>query len=253
MSPLWRQRLLLGLLYLTFLGVAVWIRVSDYPGIGFGALLVLLVLVRSRILHQLRFGTHLSGADQALARQLGFDEAILLELKRTAKAPLARLAGHLGAGHEEPLPGIAVDVPIDRAEGIIRQLKRSFLERGYVLFLTKFDLITVNDEPTQLAVLKTTDPYRVIETMGTNGVNYGIETADIVARLEQWAQEFSFELQVASFDTLQLRLVTLPKDPVAFAKEVFKFCPDAEALTEQTPAKFAADLVEDRLLVLWWD
>ena len=251
-----RGRVLSYLIYLVFLATAVAISVTGHTAFLL-PLLLLFVVVRSYFLRTALFGDSqpLSTADRSLATDLGFDEDVLAKLKRTAKAPLKRLSGNLGTGHEEPLPGIVVDVPFGggRVHRVLTKLKAELLAKGYFLFLPLSDLVSVNGEASQIALLKTTDPYEVLQTMGTAGVNYGHDTGDVIRRLKDWAKQFEWELEGAGFDWLQLHLQTLPVDPVKFAQELYKFSPDIEDLGGVSAEEFADEIAESRTVILWWD
>lgn len=62
--------------------------------------------------------------------------------------------------------------------------------------------------------------------VGTNGINYDVETQDIVDRLIDWSNRFRFEVLEVNGATVKLKLDSLPDNLSNFCKEVYEFCPD---------------------------
>jgi len=84
--------------------------------------------------------------------------------------------------------------------------------------------MTVGDE---LAILKTADPYAILQVKQTNGANYGVFLPDILARLEAWKALCEIDVIGAASSWVALRFVTLPAELCPFAGNVYAFCPDS--------------------------
>lgn len=129
--------------------------------------------------------------------------------------------------------------------------------------------------------------YELLREQGTNGMNYDLDTEDIIARLQQWEQGCEFEITDVENDRFSIHFSTLPDDLDKFAKDVQEFCPDLisqhfgcfeemldayEDMGEEVPQEFAEliegvdlknehygleilkrALVRDQELNLWWD
>lgn len=65
-----------------------------------------------------------------------------------------------------------------------------------------------------------------IREVGTNGINYDVDTNDIVDRLTDWSKRFKFDVLAVDHATVELKLESLPDNLSDFCKEVYEFCPD---------------------------
>ena len=129
--------------------------------------------------------------------------------------------------------------------------------------------------------------YELLREQGTTGMNYDLDTEDIIGRLQKWQDECEFELADVENDRFTIYFQTLPDDLDRFAKELQEFCPDLisqhfgcfeemldayEDMGEEVPREFAEliegidlkkkdygleilkrALVRDKEIHLWWD
>lgn len=130
----------------------------------------------------------------------------------------------------------------------------------------------------------TTDKFASLREHRTNGINCGLTNEDVIARLREWDEAYGITLSDAATDRVMVHLETLPEDMDAFAREVYRFCPDIvdqnfgafivfvdddpEELTERQ-RELMRDIdfddedygleimkraiVMDRMVGLWWD
>lgn len=68
--------------------------------------------------------------------------------------------------------------------------------------------------------------YELLREQGTNGMNYDLDTHDIVAQLERWEEDCDFEIADVENDRFTLYFKTLPDNLDRFTKELQEFCPD---------------------------
>lgn len=127
------------------------------------------------------------------------------------------------------------------------------------------------------------DSFAVIREAGTSAPNYGMDTDDIIDRLQKWQSLCSFKVNGARWDKVDIEFSTLPQDMDAFARELYDFCPDlvdqgtgcmaemVQAMDEITPetkeliegvdfedANYGLEIlkrevVRQRAVNLWWD
>jgi len=129
--------------------------------------------------------------------------------------------------------------------------------------------------------------YELLREHGTNGMNYDLDTNDIIARLQQWQEECDFEIGDVENDRFTLYFQTLPANLDRFASQLEEFCPDLisqhfgcfaemldayEDMGEEVPSDLAEliegvdmtkegygreilkrALVRDKEASLWWD
>lgn len=77
-----------------------------------------------------------------------------------------------------------------------------------------------------LVFFQSETPEPLLWVRGTNGENYDLGTAQIIARLKEWSERCEFSALGAGFDWVELRFKTLPVNVEEFAEEVYDFCPD---------------------------
>lgn len=129
------------------------------------------------------------------------------------------------------------------------------------------------------------DKFAELRAQQTNGINCGLTTEDVIARLKEWDQKYGLDVLEADPATVVIQLHQLPDDLDAFAQEVYQFCPDTvdqgfgvfeemygEADPEELPQGVAElitgvnfedenygleimkrSIKRDRKVGLWWD
>jgi len=70
------------------------------------------------------------------------------------------------------------------------------------------------------------DKYAELRTKGTNGINCGLETEDIIAQLQAWDAQYGIEFDEVDHDRLLVRFKTLPADLDSLVEQIYEFCPD---------------------------
>jgi hypothetical protein len=181
--------------------------------------------------------------DLALARQAGFADSIVNVLFRHG-SDLRRLQDVSG----RPVAGVTVAVPDSRVKEAVRALQTA-LGGAHVVFKSEQNF---GRGPDRVAVLRSSDRYNALRTMGTNGTNYDIHTDSIITRLRQWDRRYGLTLVGAGFDWVEVEL-RRPPDWMNLAREVFKFCPDVVEQGTLTVTALAAEMRRSRTIYLWWD
>ena len=72
----------------------------------------------------------------------------------------------------------------------------------------------------------TNDPFAAIREAETSAPNFDLDNADIIDHLNQWQSLCSFVVKEAEGDRIEIEFTTLPNDMDAFARVLYKFCPD---------------------------
>jgi len=154
--------------------------------------------------------------------------------------------------HDEPgavKGGVSFEAAQEKVEKLLRKAHADFLARGFYLF--RYDQ-NFGHSPDKLGLLPTTDKYAVIAAMGTNGVNYDIGTAGIIAWLKDLEADQPFVLTGVSFEHLEGFFTTPVKDRKALARRMYQFCPDIVDQGVGSVAKLA-DALRGDSLYFWWD
>jgi hypothetical protein len=147
--------------------------------------------------------------------------------------------------------GVSFDVPEKKIEAVLRPAHTNFLARGFYLF--RYDQnFGIAGHPDKVGLLPTADKYAVMAALDTNGDNYGIGTAGVIAWMKELEQEQPFVLTGIGSDYLEGCFTTPVKDPNALAKRMYQFCPDIVDQGVETVGKLARELRKGNLY-FWWD
>jgi hypothetical protein len=158
---------------------------------------------------------------------------------------------HSPGERSELIGGVSFDVPQGKLESILRKAHTDFLARGYYLF--RYDPhYGIDDKRDQVGLLPTADKYVVMAAMETNGGNWDIGTAGVIAWMKELEQEHPFILTGIGFDYLEGHFTRPIKDPQGLAKRMYQFCPDIVDQGVNTVSALAQKLKKGRLY-FWWD
>jgi hypothetical protein len=156
-------------------------------------------------------------------------------------------------GRDKYAPGRSVVVPQERAEDLLKQV-RARLPVGLVAYVgVTNDLSRPKTKGVELAVAEGKDQFDIVRIAATDAVNYGMGTEAIIKELRTWDREFGIDIWQAETDTIQMRLKSLPKDTAAFAKKVYKFCPDIVDQGTGSVPDLARHIASEKAVLLWWD
>jgi hypothetical protein len=147
--------------------------------------------------------------------------------------------------------GVSFEVPQRKLEVILLKAHTNFLARGFYLFRYHQNF-SIEGRPDKAGLLPTWDKYAVIAAMGTNGDNYRIGTAGVIAWMQELEREQAFVLTGIGFDYMEGSFTSPVKDPLGLAKRMYQFCPDiVDQGVESVPA-LAKELKRGKLY-FWWD
>ena len=152
---------------------------------------------------------------------------------------------------EQVKGGVSFDVPQKKLEAILRQAHTNFLARGFYLFRYQ-QSFGIGGQPDKIGLLPTIDKYEVMAAMDTNGDNYNIGTAGVIAWMKELEQEQPYILTGIGFDYMEGFFTAPLKDPKALAQRMYQFCPDIVDQGTDTVAKLARELRNGKLY-FWWD
>jgi hypothetical protein len=151
-------------------------------------------------------------------------------------------------------PGRSVLVPEKQAEYLLMEVRKR-IPKGLIAFIgVTHDLSPQKSRGfVELVVAEGKDQFDILRAAATDGINFGLNTEAIIKELQSWDQEFGIDIWQAETDTVQLRLKTLPKDLMNFAKRVYKFCPDIADQGAGSVDELARLIGRERAVFLWWD
>ena len=95
--------------------------------------------------------------------------------------------------------------------------------------------------------------YFIIKLAETNGANYDIETADVIAKLKQWDSTFGLRLVAIGSDFCEGLIENKNIDYKKLAADVYEFCPDVVDQGTETVELMEKEIREKGSIFLWWD
>jgi hypothetical protein len=101
----------------------------------------------------------------------------------------------------------------------------------------------------KLRLWPTAEKYAVLAGSGTNGINYGYSTRDIITWLLDLDRENPFVLTECWFDYLGGKFLQPVKNTAHWADKMLEFCPDLG----MSPQSLAKELEANQRFGFWWD
>ena len=192
--------------------------------------------------------TALSDTELALADRVEISPVLALEMK-TSGQNLRQLEGRDDTGERSAVDGLSIDVQMDETY-FLRERLQQLAGPGLVVFVATRGYGMGADE---IAVQQTENPCDTITVMGSHGGNYNIWPEDIVATFIDLDKRFGLELTGAGPDWVQGDFKRQPTDMLAFAKEVYEFCPDVVQQGTDTVPGLADAMAQTSRVFLWSD
>jgi hypothetical protein len=192
----------------------------------------------------------LSEKEAALTAATGIPAELLLEVKHAGKN-LRQLQGTDPNGNPLSAAGVTIDVRRTQARRTVQRLQEK-AGAGYFAFISERNY-GIKGAPDNVSLLKTSDPYDMLRTMGTNGWNYDISPDMVIARLKKWDAEFGLVLSGVGFDWMEAQFKRQPANMLEYANEVYAFCPDVVDQGTETVEALAKEMKRTNTLFLWWD
>jgi hypothetical protein len=146
--------------------------------------------------------------------------------------------------------GILFEVGEKKIPDALSILKYWLKEKGYLIFLAERNWGGSMDK---LGVIKSLDQFDILRFRGTNGCNYSIDNEGLIQTLQRWNEKYPLEIIGADVDWVESIFFKQPENMLAFAEEVYKFCPDIVEQGTKTVEALAEEMKKLNTLYLWWD
>jgi hypothetical protein len=130
-------------------------------------------------------------------------------------------------------------------ESLVDWLQTKVREAGY--YLVHADLFGP-DTSAKLRLWPTAEKFAVIAGSGTNGINYGYSTRDIITWLFELDRENPFVLTECWFDYLGGKFHQRVQNTDHWAEKMLEFCPDLGT----SPQAVARELEANQAFGFWW-
>jgi hypothetical protein len=153
---------------------------------------------------------------------------------------------------DEIVPGgVAFEVSHDKAEALLYKAHTNFLAKGCYLFRCE-QVFGIGGKPDIIGLLPTLDKFAVMAAMDTNGDNYEIGTAGVIAWMKELEQAQPYILTGIGFDYMEGHFTSQVTNSLSLAKRMYQFCPDIVDQGVDNVEALAKELEKGRLY-FWWD
>ena len=197
----------------------------------------------------------LSPAEETLAQRINFDPAIFRLVKAYPLPELKQLTvSGVDGDHfptDVPAPGFTFETSRVRAESLMRALRPKLKKAGYLIFLSE---LGGEDSKSVVAVIRGSEQYDILRLMRTADINGDQTNEDVIARLKEMEQRYSFYVVGANHDWVECRLKKFPADWATFTQEVISFAPDSYGQGDfEDEEHYTTAMRRAKAFQLWWD
>jgi len=156
-------------------------------------------------------------------------------------------------GREHYTSARSVVVQSAKAVPLVYQL-RSELEHGLLVFVGCTRSLAAGAKSGSEVVVATGESQmEILRVAKSDAVNYGMETEDLILKLQEYDQRYGIDIFHAETDTVEFSFKQVPQDLNRFCDDLYEFCPDIVDQGVGSVDKLAAQIVKQKSVYLWWD
>lgn len=175
-----------------------------------------------------------------------------IRLEQLSKKPV-RLFATQDFGRDQNPAARSVVVNEQQAAGIVSAL-RGELGPGLVAFIgCTHSLAEDAEEGSEVVVGIGDSQFDILRIAQSDAVNYDMETEDLIRKLQNYHAEYGIDIFHAETDTIEFRLLSLPKDMHGFCTDLYEFCPDIVDQGCGSVDKLEKEVANHKAVFLWWD
>lgn len=156
-------------------------------------------------------------------------------------------------GREHDMSGVSVIVPADKAKALVLKLREVLPHRMLAFVGTHQWLGKEKFQGVEVVVAIGDSQFDILRLVRTNGTNYDLDTEDIIVKLMQYDSADGIRIFHAETDVVAFDLLRTPDDMMAFANDVYAFCPDIVDQGVGDVEKLAEAIEAEGTVYLWWD
>jgi hypothetical protein len=157
-------------------------------------------------------------------------------------------------GRAQVATAVSVVVPKKVARSLVAKLRKE-LPASALAFMgtTQWLGAEKNADQVEVVVAAGTSQFDILRVAKSDAINHGMETAQLIARLQEWDKAFGIDVWHAETDTLEFDLKGQPPDLEAFAEQLYAFCPDIVDQGVGSLEALAEAIEGTGSVFLWWD
>jgi hypothetical protein len=109
------------------------------------------------------------------------------------------------------------------------------------------------DAGSEVVVALGDNQFDMLRIAQSDAVNYGMETEDLVHKLQEYDSKYGIDIFHAETDTIEFRFRSLPADLSSFCADLYEFCPDIVDQGVGTVERLEEEVAKTGVVFLWWD
>ena len=187
--------------------------------------------------------------DDVLFADVAVDRGLMVRVKTSGLA-FERLIGITPDFEEQPAKGVVLLTEPGRGHDALRAVRGKLEGSPYAAYLYDDGF---GRTPDRIAILEAHDDYGYLAVVRPDGINYDLDHEKVLEVYRRWDAAYGLALVGASQDWIEAEIKRPPSDWLAFAQEVYEFCPDVVDQGTNDVETLAREMRERSLLYLWWD
>lgn len=179
-------------------------------------------------------------------------DAVATRLAELSRRPLRPFATR-DFGRDRNSDAKSVVVSNKEAQPLVARI-RADLGPGLLAFVgCTRSLADLPDEGSEVVVAHGNSQFDIVRIAQSDAINYGMETEDLIRKLEVYHSEYGIDIFHAETDTIEFRFTTMPDDLAEFCKDLYEFCPDIVDQGVGTVEELQKEITKTGTVFLWWD
>ena len=194
--------------------------------------------------------TKLTNKEVKLCEIVEIDQNLAKTIKELTNKPIQLIPEFNETGEvlDTKSKGLCSLTEAEKCYDYVFKLKEKFKSKEILVFAFED-----NQKRMYLGAIKGTNELDIVKWRQTNGINYGHENKDVLAKLKEWKQHNDFFILGVGIDFLELKFVSMPSDIERFSKDVYQFCPDIVDQSTGELKNLHDEIIRTHGLYLWWD
>lgn len=191
---------------------------------------------------------NLSSSEEKILNEIGFDKELIMEVKSLIKSDFKQLPAIDQETGDVQKDKYYDGIYFEKYNDSYVKIKGKLEKNSYRVFLFE-----TNYPEKHVAVIKGKDKFDILKYRRTDGINYGLETEDIIEKISEWDKKYEIDIIGCSRDWVLIKLNKLPQNLDEFSKEVYEFCPDIVDQGVGSIESLKESIKMNKELFLWWD
>ena len=191
---------------------------------------------------------NLSSFEEKILNEIDFDKKLIMEVKSLIRSDFKQLPAINQETGDIQKDKYYNGIYFEKYNDNYTRIKEKLEKNNYRVFLFE-----INYPEKHVAIIKGNNKFDILKYRRTDGINYGLETEDIIDKISEWDKKYEIDIIGCSRDWVLIKLNKLPQNLDEFSKEVYEFCPDIVDQGVGSLENLKKSIKIDKELFLWWD